>query len=112
MFDGMRDDTFLHLVDAWWGGEVERRRAAGLVDDDADLEFEGDEDIEEGFRDFVDCKGDRFRNSADLAMHVEEWVELHGGSDYPEARRLIEDVLRMWRANEPKRRSPAKKGRA
>lgn len=110
--DGIRDDTFLHLVDAWWGGEVERRRAAGLVGEDGEVELDEDDDIEEGFRAFVDCKDDRFWNGADLAMHVEEWVALYGGSAHPDARRLIEDVLRMWRSIEPKRRSPAKKRRA
>ena len=109
MADGIRDDTFLHLVDAWWGGEVERRHTAGLVGEDGDVELEEDEDIEQGFRAFVDCKGDRFRNSADLAMHLEEWVALQGGSEHPEARKLIEDVLGIWRSIEPKRRSPTKK---
>ncbi len=112
MGDGIDDDTFLHLVDAWWGGEVVRRRAAGLVDEDGEVELEGDENIEEGFDAFVACKGDLFRNSADLAMHLEEWVALHGGSHHPEARRLLEDVLEMWRSIEPKRRGPAKKRRA
>lgn len=114
MADGIRDDTFLHLVDAWWGGEVERRRAAGLGGEDGDVELDEDEDedIEDGLRAFVDCKGDRFKNSADLAVHVEEWVALYGGSAHPEALRMIEDVLRMWRSIEPKRGSPTKKRRA
>lgn len=95
MADGIRDDTFLHLVDAWWMNEVSRRGAAGL-----EVELDEDAFIEEGFRDFTDCKGDRFHDSADLAMHFEEWVSLYGGSDHPEARKLIEDVLGYWRSYE------------
>lgn len=100
------DDTFLHLVDGWLAAELQRLRDAGEIDDD--LDFDGcslDDEVEEGFRAFVHTKGDVFRNSADLAVHVEEWVSLHGGGDYPETRRLLEDVLAMWRSIEPKRRT-------
>ena len=109
MPDGIRDDTFLHLVDAWWEGEVERRRAAGELPEELGFEgMPGEAEIQEGFDDFKECKGDRFRNSADLAMHFEEWVSLHGGANHPEARRLIEDVLGFWRSLEPKRRGSRK----
>lgn len=112
MADGIRQDTFLHLVDAWWGFEVDRRHAAGLVGEDGFADLSGDEAINKGFRAFVDSMGDRFRDSADLAMHFEEWGALYGGSGHPEARNLIEDVLGMWRSIEPKRRSATRKRRA
>jgi hypothetical protein len=102
MPDGIRDDTFLQLVDAWWVGEVERRRAAGELPEELDFEgMPGEAEIQEGFDDFVACKGDRFRNSADLATHLEEWASLHGGADHPEAKRLLGDVLALWRSSEP-----------
>ena len=63
MPDGIRDDTFLHLVDAWWEGEVERRRAAGELPEELGFEgMPGEAEIQEGFDDFKECKGDRFRN--------------------------------------------------
>ena len=109
MADGIRDDTFLHLVDAWWEGEVERRRAAGTLPEELAFErMPGEAEIQKGFDDFRECKGDRFRNSADLAMHFEEWVSLYGGANHPDARRLIEDVLGFWRSLDPKRRGPRK----
>src|SRR5690349_20462507 len=84
------DDTFLHLVDGWWARELQRLRDAGGIDDG--LDFDGcslDDEVEEGFRASVE----------------KEWLSLHGGSDYAETRRLLEDVLAMWRSIEPKRRT-------
>lgn len=109
MPDGIRDDTFLHLVDAWWAREVERHRTEGEQPEELGVEgMPGEAEIRAGVDDFMACKGDRFRNSADLARHFEEWVSLDGGANHPEARRLIEDVLGFWRSIEPQRRAPRK----
>jgi hypothetical protein len=107
MASGMIDDTFLHIVDAWWQGEVARQDAGGLPDDDLAHE-EASAEIQRDLDAFIACKGDRFRDSADLALHFEEWKALFGGSKHPEGCRLIADVLRVWRSIEPQRPRPAK----
>lgn len=54
------DDTFLHLVDGWWGRELQRLRDAGEIGDDLDFdECRLDDEVEEGFRAFVETKGHR-----------------------------------------------------
>ena len=106
MANGIIDDTFLHIVDAWWEGELARRHPDGLPDDDL-ADEEAFAEIQDGLDDFIASKGDRFRDSADLAMHFEEWKVLFGGSEHPEGCRLIGDVIQIWRSIEPKRRSRA-----
>lgn len=96
---GVDEDVFLHLCDGWWMGRVAESP------DDSYEPTDEEEAIEEGFRAFVDRKGDRFEGPADLAMHLEEWVSLHGGDSHPEARKMIEEVLATWRSiAKPRRR--------
>ncbi len=86
--NGIEDDIFLHLLDAW----VESKMTGGMPDKKVDAAVDK-------LDEFRDQMGDRFEDSADLARALEEW-DFIAVKPSPIARGVVVDILEMWKGIE------------
>ncbi len=86
--DGIADDTFCHLIDAWVEGEMGCTTPAKI------------DKAVDALDPFRHVRGDRFSDAADLAQAINEWKLMASKREVKAAEAILSDLLGMWRSLE------------